>query len=61
MQTQLEIANKRLFDKDGYNVENIKIFRGDKNATAEQVAEQINKSLDQIEAGDYELIEDFED
>ncbi len=57
MGQQLELAKKRLFDKDSLAVTNIKMFPGsNRDATAEQFAEQINKSLSQIEAGDYDEV-----
>lgn len=57
MSTQLELAKKRLFDKDSLAATNIKIFPGNnRNATAEQFAEQINRSLSQIEAGDFDEV-----
>jgi hypothetical protein len=61
MGQQLDLAKKRLFDKDALAVNNIKMFPGsNRYATAEQFAEQINKSLSQIEAGDYDEVS-FED
>jgi hypothetical protein len=62
MKTQLELAKHRLFDPDALNAANIKLFPGSsRDATPEQFAEQINKALAQIEAGDFELIDNFED
>lgn len=62
MATQLEIAKRRLFDKEALNVDNIKLFPGsNRDSTPEQMAEQINKAIAQIDAGDYELVEDFDD
>ncbi len=58
MGTQVELAAKRLFDKDALNVKNIKFFPGtSRDTSAEEVAEQINKSLSQLEAGDFESVE----
>lgn len=58
MGTQLELAKKRLFDSDALNVTNIKLFPGSsRDTTADQFAEQINKALSQIEAGDFEEID----
>ncbi len=58
MQQQLEIAKSRLFDKDALQVKNIKLFPGtQRDITAEQYAEQINKSLSQIESGEFELVD----
>lgn len=62
MPTQLDIAKRRLFDEEALNADNIKLFPGtNRDSTPEQMAEQINKAIAQIDAGDYELVEDFED
>ncbi len=63
MQSQLEVAKHRLFDKDALGSDDIKLFPGsNRDVTREQVAEQINKALAQIESGDYDLVDDqFED
>ena len=54
---QLEIAKSRLFDGDSLGVTNIKLYPGSlRNITPEVFSEQINKSLSQIEIGDYDLI-----
>ncbi len=59
MSTHLELLKRRLFDMD---VNIISIFPGsNRDATAEQIAEQINRSLSQIAAGDCEIVTDFED
>ena len=56
MGDQLNLLRHRLFDKDGLDVENISITPGfNREATPEQIAGEINRSLSQIEAGDYEL------
>lgn len=53
---QLQIAKGRLFASDALRVTNLKLFPGNnRESSAEQFAEQINKALSQIEAGDYEL------
>ncbi len=58
MGTQLELAKKRLFDKESLNVGNIKIHPGSsRDATSEQIAEQINRAISQIEAGDFDLVD----
>lgn len=57
MGQQLELAKKRLFDKDSLAVTNIKFFPGSsRDTTAEQFAEQINKALSQLESGDFEEV-----
>jgi hypothetical protein len=62
MKTILEIVKRRLFDKDAMATSNIKLYPGSsRDATPAQMGEQINKALAQIEAGDYELVEQFED
>jgi hypothetical protein len=58
MGTQVKLAANRLFDKDALAVTNIKLYPGtDRDTSAEQFAEQINKSLSQIEAGEFEAVE----
>jgi hypothetical protein len=58
MGTQLDLAKHILFDKDGLDAANLKLFPGtSRDATPEQMAEQINKAIAQIEAGDYEEVD----
>jgi hypothetical protein len=58
MTYELERAKQKLFDENTLGTVNIKLFRGsDRNATPEEFAEQINRSLTQIEAGDFELVD----
>lgn len=53
--TQLEMAQKRLFDKDGLAATNVGITRGTcRDTTPEQAAEQVNRALSQLAAGDFE-------
>lgn len=55
---QIELAKKRLFDMDSLAVTNIKLFPGsNRDTTAEQFAEQINKAISQLESGDFEEID----
>lgn len=57
MGQQLEVAKKRLFDEDALGATNIKLFPGtSRDTTPEQFAEEINKAISQIEAGDYEEV-----
>lgn len=60
MVTELEKATKRLFGPRSIGATNIKFFPlpPGQNVTAEQMAAQLNKALDQIEAGDFEEITD---
>ena len=58
MSTQLEVTKHRLFDQEGLRTANIKLFPGSsRDATSDQMAEQVNKGLAQIEADDYEEVE----
>lgn len=58
MGSQLTLAKNRLFDQDSLGVTNIKLFPGsNRDTTPEQFAEQINKVISQLEAGDYDVIE----
>lgn len=59
--TQLEILKDRLFGDPDFRTTNINIFPGTKPATPEQIAGEINKAMDQIAAGDFELVEDFDE
>jgi hypothetical protein len=53
----MELAKHRLFDKGGLDASNIKVFPGmSRDVSAEQVARQINRSLSQIEVGDYDEV-----
>lgn len=57
MGQHLELAKKRLFDKDSLAVTNIKLFPGsNRDTTPEQFADEINKAISQIEAGDFEIV-----
>jgi|GEM_PF-1598151 len=58
MGTQVELAARRLFDKDALAVTNIKLYPGtNRETTAEQFAEELNKAISQIGAGDFELVD----
>lgn len=60
--TQVEIAAARLYGPGGLGVTNIKFSRGSNpNVTAEQIAGQLNRVLDNIEAGDFELLRDADE
>ena len=62
MGTQMEMARHLLFDADGLNVSNVKLFPGaSREVTVDQVAEQVNKAIAQIEAGDYDVVDQFDD
>lgn len=58
MGPQVELAMKKLFDKDALAVTNIKLYPGtSRETTAEQFAEQITNAISQIEAGDYDEVD----
>ena len=61
MITEIEKAKKRLFGPGSIGATNIKFFPllPGQSATAEQMAAQLNKALDQIEAGNFEEITDL--
>lgn len=62
MAKQMELAKHRLFDRDALDVSNIKLYPGtNRETTPEQMAEQINRALTQIEAGDFEVLKDDEE
>lgn len=62
MGSELERLKHRLFGEGQMGARNVKIFRGDNaDATAEEIAGQMNLALDEIAAGKAELIEEFDD
>lgn len=59
--TQVEIAAARLYGPGGLGATNVKFFPTDNpNVTAEQIAGQLNRVLDNIEAGDFEMLPDVD-
>ena len=62
MSTQIEILRERLFGKSGMSARNFSIFPGSNpNAAPEDIAGEINKTLDEFSRGNFEEIADFED
>jgi len=62
MVDQIQLAQNRLYGESGLKLSDMKLFPGSsRDVTEEQFAEQINKSLAEIEAGDYEVVETFDD
>lgn len=60
--TEVERLKYRLFEEpNGLLVSNISIFPGTELVDAEKMAEQLNLVLDQLMAGDYEIIEDYDE
>jgi len=58
MGQQLDLAKNRLFAEDALGVTNIKLFPGsNRDTSAEQFAEEINKAISQIEAGDFDEVD----
>jgi len=49
----------RLFNDPNHKCNNFSFTPGP-NATPESVCREINKAMDQIEAGDYDLVEDID-
>ena len=57
----IETLAERLYGQNGLGIKDIKISMNEtSNATDEEIAEQISKVLDQIERGDFELVENFD-
>lgn len=55
-------AKEKLFGADGLRASNFKMFPGtSRETTAEQVANQLLSSINRIEAGTVEIVEDFAD
>ena len=62
MSQHLEVAKGRLYGPGAIDVINIKLFPGSsRDITVDQIAEQINKSISQISAGDFDIAEDLAD
>ncbi len=62
MADQVQLAQNRLYGDSGLKVSDMKLFPGSsRDVTKEDFAEQINKSLAEIESGDYDLVDKFED
>lgn len=62
MSTQLDLAKGRLFDEDELATANFKLYPGtNRDSTPEEVAEQINKAISQIRAGDAQEVTSYED
>jgi hypothetical protein len=61
MTTQLELAKHALFDKGGFRAADIKLYPGtNRDATPEQMAQQVNRALAQLTSGDYEVVNPLE-
>lgn len=56
--TEVEKASKRMFGPGSMGVTNINFTLGSRtDLTAEDIARELNKALDAVEAGDFELVE----
>lgn len=56
-QSQVQILKDRLYGENGLQPLDIKITPGlNRHATPEEIAGELNKALDQLENGDYEVI-----
>lgn len=59
MTGQMILAQNRLFGTDGLDVSDIKLFPGsERDVSSEQFVSELNKVLAQLEAGDYEFVEE---
>lgn len=55
-------AKEKLFGEAGLRASNFKLFPGSsRDATAEQVAQEVVNSITRLEAGEIEVVENFED
>jgi len=52
MGPQQERLMKRLFDDPNRKIRNFDIYPGTRQATAEEICEQINKAMDEVERGE---------
>jgi hypothetical protein len=58
MGAQVELATKRLFDREALDANNLKLFPGTiRDTSAEHYSGQINKAISQIEANDFEEVD----
>jgi hypothetical protein len=59
MTTEVERAAQRMFGPGGLGVKNFNLFPGtNPNATTEQVAAELNRALDRLEAGEFEMVDE---
>ena len=59
MANELELAKYTIFDPEALGATNFKLFPGSsREITPAAVAEQVNKSIAEILAGNYDLLED---
>lgn len=62
MNSQIEVAKHRLFAGEGLRAADVKLFPGSsRDASPVGMAEQVTKVLAQLEDGDYEVVESFDD
>jgi len=55
--TQVEIASQRMFGQNSLQVKNVGFTLGSNpNVTAEDIARELNKALDQLEEGNFEEV-----
>lgn len=55
---QLKLASNRLYGEGGLGVSDFKMSLGaQRDVSKDQIAEQINRSLSQIENGDFEIVD----
>jgi hypothetical protein len=55
-------AKEKLFGANGLRASNFKMFPGtSRETTAEQIASQLLASIERIEAGQVDIVEDFAD
>jgi len=58
MASEMELSKHRLFDKAQLDAKDIKLFPGsNREATPEEMAQQVNRAIAQIASGDYEVVE----
>jgi hypothetical protein len=58
MSIQINLASNRLYGEEGLQVSDVKLFPGaQRDISKDEFAEQLNKSLAEIENGDYELVD----
>lgn len=57
MTTHLQQAKENLFGEAGLRASNFKLYPGNaRDATVEQVSAELNRSLERLKAGDFEVV-----
>jgi hypothetical protein len=62
MESELKLAEFTLFDPEGLNVRDVKLYPGEsRDVSVDELAQQVNRALAQISNGDFDEIPDDPD